>query len=179
MGGGLQIFFFIGVLEFGLLKQDGKRAPGDFANIGFLGIPYAEGIQDAAARTRSLNSELANGRLAMLAILGMLVQNGTFGTTGPQMWLPASAFETELGAQAPFGFWDPAGLVREGDAALFYKYRVAEIKHGRVAMIAAMGFIAPEAGPKFAGYISPSTGVKFEDIPNGLAALGPSRYLKT
>eukprot|EP00421_Protoceratium_reticulatum_P011271 CAMPEP_0168400048 /NCGR_PEP_ID=MMETSP0228-20121227/22400_1 /TAXON_ID=133427 /ORGANISM="Protoceratium reticulatum, Strain CCCM 535 (=CCMP 1889)" /LENGTH=77 /DNA_ID=CAMNT_0008413583 /DNA_START=22 /DNA_END=252 /DNA_ORIENTATION=+ len=37
-------------------------------------------------RKRKLNAELANGRLAMVAIMGMLFQNGTLGTTGPDMW---------------------------------------------------------------------------------------------
>ena len=38
-----------------------------------LGIT-AEPMQDAEARKRCLNSELANGRLAMMAILGLWVQ---------------------------------------------------------------------------------------------------------
>merc|ERR1712203_970768 len=45
-----------------------------------------------------------------------------------------------------------------------------EIKHGRVSMWAAMGYIAPEYF-KWPGYLSPSAGLKFEDIPNGLAAV--------
>ena len=39
-----------------------------------LGIT-AEPMQDAEARKRCLNSELANGRLAMMAILGLWVQD--------------------------------------------------------------------------------------------------------
>ena len=38
-----------------------------------LGIK-AEPISDPEARKRALNSELANGRLAMMAILGLWVQ---------------------------------------------------------------------------------------------------------
>ena len=45
--------------------QDLERAPGDFANVGFLGVPNSEGIVDPEARKRSLNSELANGRLVL------------------------------------------------------------------------------------------------------------------
>merc|ERR1712151_675886 len=88
IAGGLQIFLFCGFLEVGLLRQDGGRAPGDFENCGNLGVPYAEGVMDSEARNRSLNAEIANGRLAMVAFMGMLFQNGTFGTTGPEMWLP-------------------------------------------------------------------------------------------
>eukprot|EP00971_Amphidinium_carterae_P162544 3222609-Amphidinium_carterae.1 len=37
-------------------------------------------------------------------------------------------------------------------------------------MLACIGYIVPEYF-KFPGYISPSSGIKFADIPNGLAAL--------
>merc|ERR1712039_427374 len=49
--------------------------------------------------------------------------------------------------------------------------RVTEIKHGRVSMLATMGYITPELVGKFPGYLSPSNGLKFEDVPNGLAAI--------
>ena len=38
---------------------------------------------------------------------------------------------TELGVQAPVGFWDPLGLSRGADAATFKRRRAVEIKHGR------------------------------------------------
>eukprot|EP00974_Lingulodinium_polyedra_P120396 11174844-Lingulodinium_polyedra.AAC.1 len=41
-------------------------------------------ISDPAAKKRALNAELANGRLAMVAITGMMFQNGFMGTTGPE-----------------------------------------------------------------------------------------------
>ena len=37
-------------------------------------------------------------------------------------------------------------------------------------MYATMGYIVPEYF-KFPGYLSPSLGLKFSDVPNGLAAL--------
>jgi hypothetical protein len=49
--------------------------------------------------------------------------------------------------------------------------RESELKHWRVAMCAAMGFVTPEYF-KFRGYLSPSVGPKFEDMPSGLAAIG-------
>jgi len=38
-------------------------------------------------------------------------------------------------------------------------------------MSAAMGYITPELGFKWPGYLSPSMGIKFADVPNGLKAI--------
>jgi hypothetical protein len=45
----------------------------------------------------------------------------------------------EIGVTQPFGFFDPAGFCPKGDEAGFRNLRAAEIKHGRVAMMAAVG----------------------------------------
>eukprot|EP00972_Heterocapsa_arctica_P055315 8162053-Heterocapsa_arctica.AAC.1 len=63
--------------------------------------------------------------------MGMRFQNGTFGTAGPQVGLPGSAFENELGVQAPVGFWDPMGFCQDGDVNDFKRRRETELKHGR------------------------------------------------
>merc|ERR1712039_1027792 len=100
-----------------------------------------------------------------------LFQNGTVGTTGPEMWFPPpSAFENELGVQAPTGFWDPAGFCNDGDELDFYRRRCVELKHGRVSMLACIGYIVPEYF-KWPGYLSPSSNIKFADVPNGIGAL--------
>ena len=41
-------------------------------------------------------------------------------------------------------------------------------------MYATIGYIVPEHY-KFPGYLSPSLGLKFSDVPNGLAALSKCR----
>merc|ERR1719284_1189841 len=99
----------------------------------------------------------------------MIFQNGTFGNTA-DMWLPQGAFENELGVQAPLGYWDPLGYSTDGDAEAFYRRRCTEIKHGRVAMWAAMGYIAPEFF-RWPGQCSLSQKLDFNSIPNGLTAL--------
>ena len=38
-------------------------------------------------------------------------------------------------------------------------------------MLATMGYITPEVVGKFPGYLSPSKGLAYADIPNGLAAI--------
>merc|ERR1711974_275947 len=45
---------------------------------------------DATANERSLNAEINNGRLAMVAIVGLITQNGFLGTSGPGMWIPGA-----------------------------------------------------------------------------------------
>ncbi|WP_369335293.1 chlorophyll a/b-binding protein, partial [Natrialba sp. PRR66] len=54
------------------------------------------------------------------------------------------AFESELGAQAPLGFYDPLGLVADGDQEKFDRLRYVEIKHGRISMLAVAGYLAQE-----------------------------------
>jgi hypothetical protein len=62
---------------------------------------------DPETRKRRLASELANGRLAMMAIVGMLFQDGLTGSAWGDWALytdsPLRAFENELGAQARLG----------------------------------------------------------------------------
>ena len=52
----------------------------------------------------------------------------------------------------------------------FARWRAVEIKHGRIAMLASTGYIAQECF-RWPGYLSPSAGVKFSEIPNGIAGL--------
>ena len=48
------------------------------------------------------------------------------------------------GAVAPLGIFDPAGLAKKADEGLLKRYREAEIVHGRVAMLASVGFLVGE-----------------------------------
>merc|ERR1719198_1585971 len=110
-----------------------------------------------------------------MAIIGMFFQDGLTGSAWGD-WAnytdsPLRAFENELGVQAPVGFWDPAGLTADGSVENFNRRRQTELKHGRIAMLATMGYITPEITGKFPGFISPSSKLAFADIPNGLAAL--------
>merc|ERR1712222_90109 len=130
---------------------------------------------DGEAKTRKLNAEIANGRLAMMAIIGMFYQDGLTGSAWGDWDLytdsPLRAFENELGVQSPVGFWDPLGLAADGDVERFQRRRETEIKHGRICMLATLGYMTPEITGKLPGYISPSEQLKFEDIPNGLGAI--------
>ena len=54
------------------------------------------------------------------------------------------------------------------DQATFDQYRTAELKHGRVAQLAVIGYIVPEVY-RFGWDIAP--GISTSDIPNGVAAI--------
>merc|ERR1719362_748435 len=110
----------------------------------------------------------------MMAIIGMFFQDGLTGSAWGD-WAnytdsPLRAFESELGVQAPVGFWDPLGLAADGNLDNFQRRRETEIKHGRISMLATMGYITPDLTGKFPGMLSPSLGLSYEDIPNGLGA---------
>ena len=68
----------------------------------------------------------------------------------------------ELGAQAPLGFFDPMGMVADGNKENFDRLRWVELKHGRIAMLAVTGYLVTFAGVRFPGC---------EDVPSGFAAL--------
>ena len=48
------------------------------------------------------------------------------------------SFENALGAQAPLGFWDPLGLLKDADQERFDRLRTVETKHGRISMLASL-----------------------------------------
>jgi hypothetical protein len=49
------------------------------------------------------------------------------------------------GALAPVGLFDPLGFAAKADEATLKRYREAELTHGRVAMLATLGFLVGEA----------------------------------
>ncbi|CAK9021435.1 Caroteno-chlorophyll a-c-binding protein (Fragment) [Durusdinium trenchii] len=182
-------------------KDQKPGSPGAAGDFGWKVLTSS----DPTIKQNKLASELANGRLAMVAIMGMLFQDGVTGSPWGDFaikqgsaWL---AFENELGVQdipttmlcggrvlvehAPNGacvlsralappspnFWDPAGFTADGSVENFKRRRQTELKHGRISMLATMGYITPEITGKLPGYLSPSAGLKFADVPNGLAAI--------
>jgi hypothetical protein len=83
----------------------------------------------------------------------MISQNGFLGTTGPEMRSPASAFGTEHGVQASVDFWDPLKLAADSDVDAVKRRRAAELKHGRICMLAALGHIVPESKMPIEGWL--------------------------
>ena len=88
---------------------------------------------------------------------------------------PAFSVETMPGALAPVGFFDPLGFAANADENTLKRYREAEVTHGRVAMLAVIGFLVGEAveGSSFLfdAQISGPAISHFEQIPDGWDAL--------
>jgi len=132
-------------------------------------------------------AEVVSGVSLILWTTGMLharAQKGQISrrvSTADQADQAPAKFDVaaQPGVCAPCGepgvsYWDPAGLARNIDEATFRQYRKAELKHGRVCMLAVTGLLAQhswrfnllypyraEAGP-----------YDFEGVPSGLAAVG-------
>jgi len=125
---------------------------------------------------------LAAGQVA--AVLGVAL-GAIVGYSGEQSKLDAGRATNktgfnpteELGAMAPLGYWDPAGIMKlslDGeyydwqwkDEDTFQYYRTAELKHGRLSMVALVGMLT-SAFVRFPG--SP-----FESASDGLGVAGSS-----
>ncbi|KAL7556190.1 hypothetical protein ACA910_000942 [Epithemia clementina (nom. ined.)] len=98
----------------------------------------------------------------LLALVGAAAAFSTSAQQGrASTAIAAKPFADALGAQAPLGLWDPLGLIADGNTVKFDALREREIKHGRVAMLAVVGYLTTAAGIRFPGA---------EDIPDGLKA---------
>ena len=114
-----------------------------------------------------------------LAITSLLV--GSAAAFAPAMNKASStamnAFTVDNmpGALAPMGFFDPLGFAEKADEKTLKRYREAEVTHGRVAMLAVVGFFVGEAveGSSFLfdAQITGPAITHFEQVPDGWDAL--------
>ena len=129
------------------------------------------GQQVATAEGGKLEVKIGSGKVqvgrATVAAADIECTNGVIHVID-KVLLPPFDPAKEVGAMAPLGFFDPAGFSKAGDKAGFNNLRAAEIKHGRVAMMAALGAVVQHY-VKFPG---------FEAVPAGLGAVttAPGTY---
>merc|ERR1719408_210170 len=70
------------------------------------------------------------------------------------------------GVTAPLGFFDPLGFSTDCDEGKLLFYREVELKHGRVAMLAALGLVVGENfHPLFGGDIDVPAAFAFQETP--------------
>jgi hypothetical protein len=198
--GWVQLAALISAHEVLVKPRQGGLGQFDFG----LGTELLDGIDDEELE-RKQTAERNNGRLAMVAIMGLMVQDGILGQSpinlfskGGGWWGPTVQFlvkdigacqgppgnnignvcairqhasrsgitamraEPKMSPSVPFlrypaqlegwaggekGF-DPLAVT---DALPVYLTREAELKHGRIAMLATLGWIATDLGARFPG----------------------------
>jgi hypothetical protein len=102
---------------------------------------------------------LATGSAAAFAPAGQ-------ATSSTALNAGSSFIDSKAGGLPPLGAWDPLGLATT--EAKFDTFRAVELKHGRVAQMAVLGYVVPEFY-RFPGEVA--HGVNFADVPSGVAAL--------
>jgi light-harvesting complex I chlorophyll a/b binding protein 4 len=79
---------------------------------------------------------------------------------------PAFDVRSLAGICAPLGFWDPAGFSEGCPETKMRFYREVEVKHSRVAMLAAVGFpLAEHWHPLWGGNVDVPSYVAFQATP--------------
>ena len=70
------------------------------------------------------------------------------------------------GICAPLGFFDPLGFTKGASKGKVKFYREAELKHGRVAMLASLGFVVGENfHPMWGGELDLPSAIAFQETP--------------
>jgi hypothetical protein len=80
---------------------------------------------------------------------------------------PSISMKVDMpGSTAPLGFFDPLGFSKDASPETMKKYREAELKHGRVAMLACFGMItADKFHPLFGGQNSANPLLALTQVP--------------
>ena len=85
----------------------------------------------------------------------------------PPPFNPVTFAKTLPGITDPLGFFDPIGFIGEDTSEGKVRfYREVELKHGRVAMLASLGFLVGEQfHPLFGGSIDVPSYIAFQETP--------------
>merc|ERR1719152_992548 len=86
---------------------------------------------------------------------------GGFGKAAAPKAAPAFAYGLP-GSMGPQGEFDPANLLKGKSESEVFRYREAELTHGRVSMLASLGFLVQE---KFHPLFSGDGGPAIDQIP--------------
>jgi hypothetical protein len=125
-------------------------------------------IADANRPVRdiSMNANLKGVLANMGSSNKALVANAAADVVAKAEGAEMTAEDLKAGIVAPLGFWDPLGVSANiGEGKLLF-YREVELKHGRVAMLAALGFVVGEQfHPLFGGNIDVPSYIAFQETP--------------
>jgi hypothetical protein len=83
---------------------------------------------------------------ALLALFGSAAAFAPSSVNQRSTALNAGTLNVEdlPGITQPFGYFDPLSLAEKADSNTFKRYREAEVTHGRVSMLAVVGFLVGE-----------------------------------
>lgn len=87
--------------------------------------------------------------MKLVSLFALLASASAFApstTQAPKTSLSAWKDDTVIGITAPVGFFDPLGLSVGKSDDVMNLYREAELKHGRVAMAACLGWYLDASG---------------------------------
>jgi len=114
------------------------------------GTAMSSSLKDGQKVTTAQGSpvavEIGGGKVrvggASVTAADIICSNGVIHVID-KVLLPPAKFSpaAQVGVTDPFGFFDPLGFTKEGDEAGFRNLRISELKHGRVAMMAALGAV--------------------------------------
>jgi hypothetical protein len=105
-----------------------------------FGLAALRPVEAAAGQQRSASFAFAGSSRALATVRRGCPSAATAAVDAeapppPPPFNPAE----QLGATMPLGYFDPLGFCKVGDESGFRKLRSAELKHGRVAMMASVG----------------------------------------
>lgn len=103
------------------------------------------GVAQAPAQSGQSGAHPASAAVAAAGVLALGSVAGSVRRSGVERKRAANVAckfskEGQIGAQEPLGFWDPLGFCE--DEEKFKDFRAKEIKHGRLAMMGAVGMLA-------------------------------------
>jgi hypothetical protein len=91
---------------------------------------------------------------------------GLVAKAGQRVTAEANEILKGVGALPPLGFWDPLGISTNVPEGRLLFYREVELKHGRICMLAALGFLVGEQfHPLFGGDIDVPSYIAFQQTP--------------
>jgi len=140
----------------------GEVATGESTTLS-RGMVYVSGAMVVAALGHAGNHRSRGVARKAVAELEVMDAVDNAVEAEPEAPPPPPPFDPagEVGVTAPLGFFDPLGFSKIGDEEGFRTLRLAEIKHARVAMMAAVGAVF-QCLVHFPG---------FEKVPDGIGAV--------
>jgi len=133
---------------------------------------WGSGLLQARAGLRVQGAGRRMSRPVATAVLAA----SAAGAAAPETAEDGFDASLQPGTCAPYGepgvsYWDPAGLATGVDSATFRDYRKAELKHGRVSMLAVVGLILQHEWRFDLAYPYEAEAYDFSSVPSGIGAM--------